>query len=387
MTAIQDKPMPAVDLSIIIPCLNEEQSIGICVYRALEGIAPTGLRGEVIVVDNGSTDQSAERAREAGAKVIHEQRKGYGSAYLRGISESNGELLIFGDGDNTYDFRVVPSLIAPLQNGADMVLGSRFKGSIEKGAMSFSHRFIGNPFLTALLNLFFHSSVSDAHSGFRAIRRTALLHLNLKTTGMEFASEMIVTALRTKLNIVEVPIHYSKRLGASKLNSFSDAWRHLRFMLLFSPTWLFLVPGALLFLGGWTLLVLSGWGKLVFFHHTFDIHAMVFFVLFCLLGFQVITVGLYAKAFSLREGYEPRDPMLEKIGRVITLEKGIAVGMILFFTGFSASLYLVAKWIKVNFIGPFIEIKLCLFSLLFMLIGIQIVFSSFFLSLLKIPRR
>ncbi|MBN1130188.1 MAG: glycosyltransferase [Chitinispirillaceae bacterium] len=379
--------MSVFDLSIIIPCLNEEESIATCVKRALEGVTPTGLTGEVIVVDNGSTDRSVQRAADAGARVVHEQRKGYGSAYLRGISESSGRFLVFGDGDNTYDFRTIPSLIAPLQNGMDMVLGSRFKGSIEKGAMSFSHRHIGNPLLTALLNLFFHSSVSDAHTGLRAIRREALMRLNLKTTGMEFASEMIVAALRTKLHITEIPIVYSKRMGASKLNSLSDAWRHLRFMLLFSPTWLFLLPGALLFSGGGLLLVLSGWGKLVFFHHIFDIHAMVFFVLFCLLGFQIIMVGLYAKAFSLREGFEPRDFFLDTFGHIVSLERGIVVGLALFLTGFSASLYLVVKWVKVNFIGPFFEIKLCLFALLFMLIGIQIVFSSFFLSLLKIPRK
>ena len=379
--------MASVDVSVIIPCLNEETTIERCVQRAIEGLSKIELSGEVVVVDNGSSDASAECAAKAGARVVHECAKGYGAAYLRGISESEGRYLVFGDADDTYDFRDIPALIRPLSDGADMVLGSRFKGTIQKGAMSFSHRYIGNPLLTAVLNLFFHSSISDGHTGFRAISRSALERLNLKTTGMEFASEMIVAALRIRLRIEEIPIVYSARRGSSKLNSISDAWRHLRFMLLYSPTWLFLVPGLLLFCGGGGALVLSGWGKLVFFHHQWDIHAMVFFVLFCLLGSQIIMLGLYARAFSLREGFECNDSFLEAAGRFITLERGIFSGMTLFLAGFGGSLYLVAKWIKVNFIGPFFEIKLCLFCLLFMVIGIQIVFSSFFLSLLRIPRK
>jgi hypothetical protein len=256
-----------------------------------------------------------------------------------------------------------------------------------KGAMSFSHRYIGNPVLTGILNLFYHSSMSDAHTGFRAISREALSRLNLKTTGMEFASEMIVAALRMKLRIQEVPIVYYARRGTSKLNSLSDAWRHLRFLLLFSPTWLYLVPGSFLFFGGGAALFLSGWGKLVFFRHTWDIHAMVFFVLFCLLGSQIIMMGLYARAFSIREGFQQQDAFLETVNRYVTLEQGIFVGLLLFFAGLAGSFYLVAKWISVDFIGPFFEIKMCLFCLLFMMIGIQIVFSSFFLSLLKMPRK
>lgn len=379
--------MPQFDLSIIIPCLNESATIAACVSKALEGISRSGLSGEVIVVDNGSSDGSAALAQTAGARVVSEPRKGYGSAYLRGIAESTGGILVFGDGDDTYDFREIPALIDPLQSGKDMVLGSRFKGTIQRGAMPFSHRYIGNPLLTATLNLFFGAAVSDAHTGLRAIKREALEPLNLKTTGMEFASEMIVSAMRAKLRIAEIPITYARRAGTSKLNSISDAWRHLRFMLLYSPTWLFLVPGLLLFFGGGLLLTLSAGGKLVFLRHTFDLHAMVFFVLFTLLGFQIIMVGLFARAFSLREGFESRDPLLERFGRYITLERGITAGLLLFAIGFGWSLYIVAKWVQVNFEGPFVEIKTSLFTLLFMLIGIQIIFSSFFLSLLKLPRR
>jgi glycosyltransferase involved in cell wall biosynthesis len=376
-----------MDISIILPCLNEEQTIAQCVAKAFSGLSKTGLEGEVVVVDNGSTDRSAELARNAGARVVQEPRKGYGSAYLRGIGESTGKYLVFGDADDTYDFDEIPSIVGPLVNGVDMVLGSRFKGTITKGAMSFSHRYIGNPVLTGILNLFYHSTLSDAHTGLRAITRDALAKLNLKTTGMEFASEMIVAALRLKLKVKEVPIVYYARRGTSKLNSLADAWRHLRFLLLFSPTWLYLVPGSFLFFGGGAALVLSGWGKLVFFHHTWDIHAMVFFVLFCLLGSQVIMMGLYARAFSIREGFQQRDTFLEIVSRYVTLERGIFGGLFLFLAGLGGSLYLVAKWISVNFIGPFFEIKLCLFCLLFLMIGIQIIFSSFFLSLLKMPRK
>ena len=379
--------MSPIEISVVIPCLNEEATIATCVHKAFEGLAQTKVTGEVVVVDNGSSDASAQIAAAAGARVIMESQKGYGAAYLRGIAESSGRYLVFGDADDTYDFRTIPSLVALLGSGAEMVLGSRLKGTIQKGAMPFSHRYIGNPVLTGLLNLFFRSSISDAHTGLRAISRQPLERLNLKTTGMEFASEMIVAALRARLRIKEIPIVYSARRGESKLNSVSDAWRHLRFMLLYSPTWLFLIPGMLLFCGGAGALVLSGWGKLVFFHHSFDIHAMVFFVLFCLLGSQVIMTGLYARAFSVREGFERHDIFLDTVGRFINLERGIVSGMALFLAGFAGSLYLVEKWIKINFNGPFSEIKLCLFCLLFMMIGIQVVFSSFFLSLLKIQRK
>jgi glycosyltransferase involved in cell wall biosynthesis len=379
--------MQTVDISVIIPCLNERETIGSTVRKALEGLSGSGLAGEVVVVDNGSTDGSAGIAEAAGGRIVREQRRGYGSAYLRGIAESTGRYLVFGDADDTYDFRVIPQLVGPLRENADLVLGSRFKGTIQKGAMSFSHRYIGNPLLTGVLNLFFRSSLSDAHTGLRAISRAAIEKLNLKTTGMEFASEMIVAALKAGLRIQEIPIVYSARRGTSKLNSLSDAWRHLRFMLLFSPTWLYLVPGGLLFFGGGTALFLSGAGRLFFLHHQWDFHAMVFFELFCLLGFQIIMIGLYARAFSVREGFEMRDAFLEKIERFVSLERGILIGTVLFLAGFGGSLYIVAKWIKVDFVGPFLEIKMALYCLFFMLIGIQIIFSSFFLSLLKIPRK
>ncbi len=379
--------MSQPEVSVIIPCLNEEETIESCVRKASQGLKNAGIAGEVVVVDNGSVDRSVELAEAAGARVVKQSIRGYGAAYLKGIEESKGKFLVMGDGDDTYDFTEIPAMLKPLLDGADMVLGSRFKGTIMKGAMSFSHRYIGNPILTFILNIFFRSSVSDAHTGLRAITREAVNRLNLKTTGMEFASEMIVAALRAKLRIEEIPIVYSARLGESKLNSFSDAWRHLRFMLLYSPTWLYLIPGGVLFVSGFVALLLSGYGKLVFLHHTFDIHAMVFFVLFCLLGSQVIMMGLYARAFSVREGFESPDNVLESMSRFITLERGILAGSLLFAAGFAGSLYIVAKWVKVNFVGPFFEIKLCLFCLLFMMIGIQIVFSSFFLSLMRIPRK
>jgi glycosyltransferase involved in cell wall biosynthesis len=378
--------MSELRISVIIPCLNEEETIKSCIEKAKEGIRNAGVEGEIIVVDNGSTDRSTEIAKASGARVVNQSVRGYGAAYLKGIKESKGSVLVMGDGDDTYDFREIPSLLKPLNDGADMVLGSRFKGKIAKGAMSFSHRYIGNPILTFILNIFFGSSVSDAHTGLRAITKEALNRLSLKTTGMEFASEMIVAALRAHLCIEEIPIIYSARQGESKLNSFSDAWRHIRFMLLYSPTWLYLIPGGILFVCGFIAFLLSGYGKLVFFHHTFDFHAMVFFVLFCLLGSQIIMMGLYARTFSIREGFEQPDILLETLTKLVTLERGIIAGTLLFAAGFAGSLYIVAKWIKVNFVGPFFEIKLCLFCLLFMMIGIQIVFSSFFLSLLKIPR-
>lgn len=292
-----------------------------------------------------------------------------------------------GDGDDTYDFSRLGLLIDEIRKGADMAIGSRFKGAILKGAMSFSHRYIGNPVLTGILNILFHARISDAHSGFRAIKRDVLEKLNLKTTGMEFASEMIIAALREELKIAEVPVTYYARAGKSKLHPLSDAWRHMRFMLLFSPTWLFMAPGALLFFGGVAALLLSGWGKLTLFSHTFDIHAMIFFLLFSLVGFQIIMLGMFAKAFSVRENFIRDDVLLRRLIYVFDLEKGIIGGGALFLAGLVTLGYITAEWIKADFVGPFNEIKLSLFCLLFMVVGIQIVFSSFFLSLLRLNSR
>src|SRR5690349_16753807 len=237
-------------VSVVIPALNEAESIEACVRRSLETMAEHDIPGEVVVADNGSDDGTPELARDAGARVIHESRKGYGSAYLAGFAAARGKYIVMGDADETYDFREIARFVEPLEEGADFVMGSRLRGRIHRGAMPWLHRYVGNPVLTGVLNLFFRTGVSDAHCGMRAFRRDLLPVLDLRTTGMEFASEMVIRAAKAKLKIAEFPIEYHPRGGESKLSSFRDGWRHLRFLLVHSPTHLFMLPGAILGLLG-----------------------------------------------------------------------------------------------------------------------------------------
>ncbi len=236
-----------IEVSVVMPCLNEQQTIGSCIEKAKRTMKSLGIRGEVVVADNGSTDNSVSIAENLGARVVHQPIRGYGAAYQAGIEATRGNYIIIGDSDDTYDFTDLERFLTPLRNGHDLVMGSRFKGEILPGAMPWSHRYIGNPILSGILRWVFHTSISDAHCGMRAFTRQAYDKMQLQTTGMEFASEMVVKAAQAGLKISETPITYYPRLGESKLNSFRDAWRHLRFMLLFSPTHLFALPGALLF--------------------------------------------------------------------------------------------------------------------------------------------
>ncbi len=243
-----DSTAPSV--SIVMPCLNEEETVGICVEKAMSWLAQSGTPGEVVVVDNGSTDRSAEIASAAGARVIHERRRGYGQAYLRGFSEARGDYIVMGDADDTYDFSNLDPLIAPLANGADMVLGNRFSGGIASGAMPWAHRYLGSPIINAVIRLFFGTRIGDSQSGLRAFRKDAAERLGLRSTGMEMASEMIVSAARAGFHIVEVPAPYAVRRGESKLSTVRDGWRHLRYLLLAAPDFLFTLPGAALIVLG-----------------------------------------------------------------------------------------------------------------------------------------
>jgi len=375
--------MQPIEVSVIIPCLNEESTIATCIKKAQQALIENSVSGEIIVVDNGSIDRSSAIALNCGAQVILQPVKGYGAAYRKGFENATGKYIVMGDGDDTYDFSRLYDLVKLLKEGNDLAVGSRFLGTIFPGAMSFSHRYIGNPFLTGILNLFFHAHVSDAHSGFRAITKQALTKLNLLTTGMEFASEMIVAALREKLKIAEIPIEYGTRSGTSKLNTFPDAWRHIRFMLLFSPNWLFLVPGSLLFGGGLLAFFITSIGQLSLLGHTFDIHAMLFFTAFILLGFQILSTWVFAKAFSVREGLIHGSRLLDRFSGIVSLERTLMIGSIFFLMGFGGSIYIFIEWAKVNFVGYFIMLKQSLYCLLLMVIGLQTVFSAFFISLLR----
>ena len=256
-TPLPQATIATPSVSIVMPCLNEEETVGICVSKAVSWLQRSGMPGEVLVVDNGSTDRSVELAEAAGARVIHERRRGYGQAYLRGFSEARGEFIVMGDSDDTYDFSDLSGLLEPLRMGADMVLGNRFAGGISKGAMPWAHRYVGSPIINFVIRLFFGARIGDSQSGLRAFRRTVSDALGLRSSGMELASEMIVSAARAGLNIAEVPAPYAVRRGESKLNTVRDGWRHLRYLLLAAPDFLFTLPGVLMAALGLLTTVLS----------------------------------------------------------------------------------------------------------------------------------
>jgi hypothetical protein len=370
-------------VSVVIPCLNEAASIERCVRRAREAMDAEGWDGEVIVADNGSEDGSAELATSAGALVVHEPRRGYGSAYLAGFAAAAGEYVVMADADLTYDFGDIPRFVEELDGGADLVMGDRMKG-IQPGAMPWLHRYVGNPVLTGILNLFFRTGVRDAHCGMRAVRRDVLPRLDLRTTGMEFASEMVIRAGKAKLAIAEIPIHYHPREGDSKLSSFRDGWRHLRFLLVHSPNWLFILPGAVLaFIGvlvsATVLLELDVLGR------EWDLHTMVAGALLMIVGTQVVALGLCAHAYGTYFMGE-KDPWFDRMRARFRLEHGLMLGGLLMCAGFVVALVIVGVWADRGF-GALSEERLAVLAAALFIIGMQVFFSSFLLSILGLRRR
>jgi Glycosyl transferase family 2 len=369
------------EVSVVIPCLDEESSVGAVVDEAWEGIGRSGRSGEVIVVDNDSTDRSAEIAAAHGARVVRESRRGYGSAYLAGLASARGEYVVMGDADGTYPLRELAPFIDALERGDDLVLGSRFAGTIHEGAMPWHHRRLGNPILTGMLNLLFGARVSDAHCGMRAARREALETLDLHSTGMEFASEMVFKAFRRKLRVSEVPVDYFPRTGESKLQSFSDAWRHVRFMLLYSPSWLYIVPGGVMLLVGLAgMLALAG-GPIDVFGRQWQIHTMLGFVALTLIGAQVVQLGVYARTYA-RVRFGERDPLFERFDG-IKLEHGVLAGGLLSVLALAGLVAVFAEWAGGGF-GPLGRAYETALAVTILGLGIQIVFSSFFLGLLTL---
>ena len=321
---VTDRERPtAAKVSVVIPCLNEAASIERCVERARQAFVGQDWKGEVIVADNGSDDGSAELARKSGALVVHEPRRGYGSAYLAGFAAATGDYIVMVDADLTYDFGDIPRFVDQLDGGADFVMGNRMKG-IQPGAMPWLHRYIGNPMLTGVLNLFFRTGVRDAHCGMRAVRREALPRLDLRTKGMEFASEMVIRAGKERLEIAEIPIHYHPREGESKLSSWRDGWRHLRFLLVHSPTWLFIVPGAVMAMLG-TLVALTVLGRIEVLGRAWDLHSMVAGALLMIVGTQVLALGLCAHAYGTYFMGE-KDPWFDGMRARFRLEHGLLLG-------------------------------------------------------------
>ena len=371
-------------VSVVMPCLNEEETLGTCIQKAQNTLEELDIQGEVIVADNGSTDASVEIAERLGARVVHQSLRGYGAAYLAGIAAAKGQYIVMGDSDDTYDFTDLERFITPLRDGCDFVIGNRLKGEILPGAMPKLHRYLGNPVLSGILNVLFRSGVSDAHCGMRSFTREAYQQMELQTTGMEFASEMVIKAIKTDLKIKEIPITYYPRKGESKLNSFRDGWRHLRFMLMLSPTYLFLIPGILLFLLGLVGTVALLPGPLQIGSRAHDIHVMVLACLLCLLGYQVILLGLSARTLSDTRGFFGSDPLIQRVYRHFTLEKGLLLGCVIFAVGFLIDGWIVYGWVKSGF-GELQKVRPALFALLLMILGTQTIFSAFFVSMLGIP--
>jgi glycosyltransferase involved in cell wall biosynthesis len=381
-TARREPADPECLVSVVIPCLNEAGSIARCVTAALGAVEGARIGGEVIVVDNGSTDGSSRLAEMAGARVVHEPRRGYGSAYLAGFASARGDWIVMADADLTYDFREIPRFLAELRDGADVVIGNRM-GNIQPGAMSWHHRYIGNPLLSGLLNLLFHTGVGDAHCGMRALRRDRLARLELRTTGMEFASEMVVRAAKAGLSIRELAIEYHPREGDSKLSSFRDGWRHLRFLLLHSPNHLFILPGAIMStLGGLvSLMVLA---HIDVFGRQWDLHALIGGSLLLIVGAQIVTLGLCAHAYATYFMGE-RDPWFDRIRERLRLEHGLMLGGAIALVGLAIIAVTALRWIARG-LGSLSQERTAVLAATLLVLGLQVVFSSFLLSILGLRR-
>lgn len=379
------------ELTVLMPCLNESETLEVCIRKALASIEGLGINGEVLIADNGSTDGSQEIARRLGARVVHVERRGYGNALMRGIATARGKYIIMGDSDDSYDFTNLGPFVARLRDGYDLVMGNRFMGGIQAGAMPPLHRYLGNPVLTAIGRLFFKSPAGDFHCGLRGFSRAAMVSLDLRTTGMEFASEMVVKSTLHKLRIAEVPtaLQPDGRSRPPHLRSWSDGWRHLRFLLLYSPRWLFLYPGMLLMTIGLVAGVLLLQGPVVIAGLGFDIQTLLYAAAAVILGFQAVAFAVFTKVFAISEGLLPGDPRLNLERIKVSLERGLIVGASLILTGLVCSVYSIWSWKQVSFGGlnPAHTLRIIIPAVTALIIGVQIVFSSFFLSVLGLRRR
>jgi glycosyltransferase involved in cell wall biosynthesis len=366
-----------LEVSVILPALDEEHTIADCITKIQKVFQENAINGEIIVADS-SSDRTAEIARARGAIVINTERKGYGNAYLTAFKRARGRLIVMGDADNTYDFNQIPKLIAPLNGGADFVIGSRFKGNIRAGSMTVLHRYIGNPLLTGMINIIFHTHFSDSHSGFRAITREALDRLPLKTGGMEFASEMLVMASKEQLKIVEVPIDYYPRLTPSKLHSFADGWRHIRFVLLMKPLPFVAIPGFILTLVGVFLMIFFYFQGTVESSH---LHSFILGAILMIGGIQVVFSGFLIKTYSVIHGYETKAGIIEMLMKYHSLEIFLVIGFFLIAAGVLLGLNIFLSWVSTNF-GFLSEISTAILSLVFIVTGIQVFLFAVFQSMM-----
>jgi len=379
------------EISVVLPCLNESETVGTCVRKALDALRAEGIHGEVIIADNGSTDGSQEIARSAGAKVVQVEAKGYGSALMGGIAVARGTYVLMADADDSYDLSHIPRFLEELRRGADLVMGNRFRGGIADGAMPVLHRYLGNPVLSSIGRIFFRSRCGDFHCGMRAFRKDSVDRMDLRSTGMEFASEMIVKAGLMGMRVEEVPTTLSPdgRSRPPHLRTWRDGWRHLRFLLMYSPRWLFLYPGLTMIvagmIGGFALLR----GPVRIGSFGFDIHSLLYCFVAVVLGTQFVAFATFTKVFAISEGLLPGDKRLEAALRYVTLETGLIVGILLTLAGIGGSVLAVSDWGKVNFgaLDPSRMLRMVLPSVFSLMLGVQTICGSFFLSILGLRRR
>ncbi len=389
---IGDAAANAVELTILMPCLNEAETIAVCVGKARAFLARSGIAGEVLVADNGSTDGSVALAERGGARVVAVSERGYGAALRAGVAAAGGRFVIMGDADDSYDFSRLDSFVAKLRDGCDLVMGNRFAGGIAPGAMPFLHRYLGNPVLSLIGRVFFRADIGDFHCGLRAFRRDAIIGLDLRTSGMEFASEMIVRAALARLALAEVPttLAVDGRSRPPHLRTWRDGWRHLRFLLMFSPRWLFLYPGLV-------LIALGAIGSAVLFpgplmltadfgldEHTFLVSAMAILV-----GVQVVGFGVIARHFAAANGFLPRSRRLDALLSAVTLERGLIIALGAVAAGLAGVAWSLWQWALVDF-GPLTApavMRVLTFAAVFIAIGVQLAFTVFLLGIIDLPLR
>ena len=378
------------EVSVVMPCLNESVTLAACIEQIQAMFAEHQLSGEIIVADNGSTDGSQAIAVRLGARVVPVSQPGYGSALMGGINAATSKFVIIGDADCSYDFGHVPRLLEGLRAGSDMVMGNRFRGGIQPGAMPPLHRYLGNPVLTGIGRLFFRVPCRDFHCGLRGFTKDAYKRMGLRTTGMEFASEMVVKATLFKMRITEVPTTLSPdgRDRAPHLRSWHDGWRHLRFLLLYSPRWLFLYPGLLLMLLGGIVGLLLLPGPRMVGDVRLDVHTLLYASTAVLVGFQSVAFAFFTKIFAISEGLMPEEPRLTRLFRFVNLESGLAAGFAMILTGLIASFLALGSWRSTHFglLDPVRTLRLVIPAVLSLTLGFEVVLSSFFLSVLGMAR-
>lgn len=378
------------EFSIVMPCLNEAETLAICIEKAQDYFKREGINGEVIIADNGSTDGSQEIAIKLNARVVDVPEKGYGSALNGGITAANGTYIIMGDADDSYDFSALNAYKEKLREGNDLVMGNRFKGGIKKGAMPPLHKYLGNPVLSFIGRLFFKSKIGDFHCGLRGFSKEAYGIMDMKTTGMEFASEMIVKASLKNLKIAEVPTILSPdgRSRPPHLNTWRDGWRHLRFLLLYSPQWLFLTPGIFLMITGLVLSAFLMSGPLRIASTTFDVHTLLFSTGIALIGFQFVLFYGLTKVFTVENNLLPKSKKYDKLFKSITMEKGLILGFLLVFVGIMLSVNAYANWQEINFgdITGNSTLRIVIAAVTTMIFGVQVILFSLFFSILGLKK-